>query len=173
MNKVLLLLQWEYRNNTNVNVESQALITKAFANSTGNITKSTYGNNDYIDFAYDYLDRVNSVSYNGTKSFKYDFDGNGNLGYSKDLKTGVSIRYIYDILDRLSKFVDSRGNAIQYTFDTNSNVTKVDETFNTEPWLQAILQTMNMMKTTGQRKVLFTIKRRLLQLMTDSGEWVL
>ena len=123
----------KYGNNTNVNVGAQSLITNTFDNSTGNATKSTYGNNDYVDFAYDSLDRVNSVSYNGTKNFEYEFDGNGNLGYSKDFKTGVSFRYLYDICDRLSKFVDSRGNAIQYTFDKNSNVTKVDESFKTGP----------------------------------------
>ena len=98
---------------------------------TGNVTKSTYGNNDSAVFGYDSLDRVSSVSYNGTKSFEYDFDGNGNLGNSKDLRTGVNFRYLYDILDRLSKFVDSRGNSIQYTFDKSSNVTKVDENFKT------------------------------------------
>ncbi len=77
-------------NNTAVKVGTQPLITNSYEvynsnRNTGKLLDSTYGNTQKVGYDYDSLDRVKALKYSDIIKFKYDYDGNGNLGYKEDL----------------------------------------------------------------------------------------
>lgn len=117
-------------NNTAVKVGTQPLITNSYEvynsnRNTGKLLESTYGNNQKVGSDYDILDRVTALKYGGTIKFKYEYDGNGNLGIKEDLVNGVQYKYNYDLANRLGKVTDNQGNATQYDYDLNNNLSKL------------------------------------------------
>ena len=90
-------------NNTTVKVGNQTLITNTYEQynsnrNTGILMESTYGNTQKVGYDYDILDRVKALKYSDIIKFKYDYDGNGNLGYKEDLVNGVQYKYNYVII---------------------------------------------------------------------------
>lgn len=47
--------------------------------NNGNLDKMTYGNNAYVEYTYDELDRIIGVCYNGIESVVYVYSPNGDV----------------------------------------------------------------------------------------------
>ena len=121
-----------FTSNPAVKVGNQPLITNTYEvynsnRNTGKLLESTYGNNHNVGSNYDILDRVTALKYGGVIKFKYEYDGNGNLGIKEDLVNGVQYNYQYDFANRLSKVTDNQGNVTQYDYDANNNLSKLTE----------------------------------------------
>ena len=90
-----------YGEPTSVKVGSQALITYEY-NSSGNVSKATYGNGDYLDYTYDNYARISEVKINNTTTLA---------------------TYIYNKKSQLTKFTDGKsGETTEYCYDCNGNL---------------------------------------------------
>lgn len=72
-------------------------------NNKGLLSKQTYGNQDYIEFQYDNLDRLVNKSYNGSSTDKvqYFYGSDGNVAQTIDFSTNTRTKYVYDLAGRL------------------------------------------------------------------------
>ena len=72
-------------------------------NNKGLLSKQTYGNQDYIEFEYDNLDRLVNKSYNGSNIDKvqYFYGADGNIARTTDYSTNTDTKYVYDLAGRL------------------------------------------------------------------------
>ena len=72
-------------------------------NNKGLLSKQTYGNQDYIEFQYDNLDRLVNKSYNGSNIDKvqYFYGADGNIARTTDYSTNTDTKYVYDLAGRL------------------------------------------------------------------------
>ena len=106
-------------------VGNKTLITNTYGkydyNQTNNpiqlphmLTKSTYGNGDYVEYDYDKYGRVVAEKVNGETTFTYTYTTSGRLYMTKDVKSGIKYFYFYDELDRL--------NDVQILYTTTSAV---------------------------------------------------
>lgn len=92
-------------------------------NNAGLMSKQTYGNSDYIDFAYDNLDRVTEKRYNGNnnKRVTYAYGNDGKVARTTDYFTNTNTRFTYDLAGRVvsqREFTGtspSRGDLKSYT----------------------------------------------------------
>ena len=112
----------------NVKIGSRSLISHEYTSDANRyLTKSTYGNDDYISYAYDDLGRAESKTYEDGDKIEYAYDNSGNLGEVKDSGSGRTTRYYYDFLDRIGR-VEERGgtysNVTQYTYNAQSLLSK-------------------------------------------------
>ena len=87
----------------------------------GLMTKQTYGNNDYISFAYDSLDRLSEKSYNkedGSSVAKkqYIYGNDGNISVTVDFASNSYTRYNYDLSGRTASIREYSGT------DVSSNI---------------------------------------------------
>lgn len=72
-------------------------------NSSGLMSKQTYGNGDYVEFSYDNLDRQTQKRYNGNNSQRvtYSYGNNGSVAQITDYYTNTNTRFVYDLADRV------------------------------------------------------------------------
>ncbi len=72
-------------------------------NSSGLMSKQTYGNGDYVEFSYDNLDRQTQTRYNGNnnQSVTYSYGNNGSVAQITDHYTNTNTRFVYDLADRV------------------------------------------------------------------------
>ena len=72
-------------------------------NNKGLLSKQTYGNEDFISFGYDNLDRLVNKSYNGSNIDKaqYFYGADGNVAQTIDFSTNTRTKYVYDLAGRL------------------------------------------------------------------------
>ena len=90
-----------YGEPTSVKVGSQALITYEY-NSSGNVSKATYGNGDYLDYTYDDYARITKVKLNNTSTLA---------------------TYVYNKKNQVTKFTDGKsGETTEYCYDCQGNV---------------------------------------------------
>ena len=85
------------------------------------MTKQTYGNKDYISFAYDSLDRLSEKSYNkedGSSVAKkqYLYGNDGNISVTVDFASNSYTRYNYDLSGRTASIREYSGT------DVSSNI---------------------------------------------------
>ena len=85
------------------------------------MTKQTYGNKDYISFAYDSLDRLSEKSYNkedGSSVAKkqYIYGNDGNISVTVDFASNSYTRYNYDLSGRTASIREYSGT------DVSSNI---------------------------------------------------
>ena len=83
----------------------------------GLMTRQTYGNDDYISFAYDSLDRLTEKSYNDRKGNsvakkKYLYGNDGNISLTVDYATNSYTRYNYDLSGRTASVREYSGTDI-------------------------------------------------------------
>ena len=107
---------------------SRTLISHEYSdNADRYLTKSTYGNGNFIAYTYDDLGRAESKTYEDGDKIEYAYDNSGNLGEVKDSGSGRTTRYYYDFLDRIGR-VEERGgtysNVTQYTYNAQSLLSK-------------------------------------------------
>ena len=87
----------------------------------GLMTKQTYGNNDYISFAYDSLDRLAEKSYNDRNNNfvakkQYLYGNDGNISVTVDFASNSYTRYNYDLSGRTASVREYSGT------DVSSNI---------------------------------------------------
>ena len=86
-------------------------------NNKGLLSKQTYGNNDYISFGYDNIDRLIHKSYNGssTDKVRYFYGADGNIARAVDYSTNTDTKYVYDLAGRVVSIRDYRLEDLTYT----------------------------------------------------------
>ncbi|MDE5995083.1 MAG: hypothetical protein K2G60_06185, partial [Oscillospiraceae bacterium] len=119
-----------FGNRLTTKVGSQALMTNTYAANNGLLTKSIYGNGDYVENTYDTYDRVTDIKYNGTQKFIYSYDANGLVSRFTDKYNNKEYTYTYDMLGRLQRTDVSDGSAIINTYDNLNNTTGKQYRFN-------------------------------------------
>lgn len=97
------------------------LVTNQYEANNGNLSKTTYGNNQEISFVYDEFDRISKLE-RMDNDFSYKYDNNGNL--TKLLYGNHLAKYAYDIGNRINRYRYDEFRA-SYDYDSNDNVTDV------------------------------------------------
>ena len=119
-----------FGNVTQTKVGSQVLSTNTYgANNSGELKRVTYGNGDYVDYAYDEYGNMTSISQNGTKNFTWNYDSTGNMYSHEDLVNNQRFLYTYDSTGRLVRQSVLNGSKkriydAEYGYDMNNNVSK-------------------------------------------------
>ena len=96
-----------FGNNMGIDVGNRDLADYTYNSRNGKLTKVTYGNGFVVNYVYDELDRVKSISYNGTVAYQYEYDANGNLCKLIDKTSSRTYQYKYDDQGRLTGFYES------------------------------------------------------------------
>lgn len=98
-----------FGNDLQTKVGSRTLISNTYAKNDYNdsnddfgsvplLTKSTYGNGDYVEYDYDKYGRVVETKHNGVVTYQYKYNASGNLAKLIDVQAdgfrnqGVAIR---------------------------------------------------------------------------------
>ena len=68
-----------YGNITGIKADNVSVISYEYLANNGNLDKMTYGNNAYVEYTYDELDRIIGVCYNGIESVVYVYSPNGDV----------------------------------------------------------------------------------------------
>ncbi len=86
-------------------------------NSKGLLQQQKYGNQDYITFGYDNLDRLINKSYNGSNinRAQYFYGADGNITRTIDYSTNTDTKYVYDLAGRVVSIRDYRLEDLTYT----------------------------------------------------------
>ena len=119
----------EFYQNTEIRVGEQNLSTNVY-DEEGKITKTTYGNGEYIEFVYNDLDQIVEKKYNGVAKVRYRYDKAGKLYEATDLFENVTTRYRYDLTGRILEAKRSDGKILRYTYDNLNRVSKITTTLN-------------------------------------------
>ena len=118
-----------------VSIGSRELIDHTYSNDANRrLTRSDYGNYDYIAYTYDDLGRTSTISYeNKVDAITYTYDNSGNLGIVKDNIAGRETKYFYDFQDRLMRYEEvgsGHSNTVQWGYDDENNLTSQTQTLN-------------------------------------------
>ena len=109
-------------------VGDRTLASYTYAQKNGLLSRMTYGNGDYINYAYDRLGRTTEkeiVSGSSTRKINYVYNGDGQLHSVKDGSTAYG--YTYDTLGRLVGTTLKNGTTLTQQswrqFDDNNRLT--------------------------------------------------
>ena len=100
-------------------------------NSAGLLSKQIYGNNDFISFTYDNLDRLTEKSYNNssTDKVRYHYGTDGRLSQIIDFSTNSRMKYVYDLAGRVVSTREYDGaNLTGINLKSSVNYTYADKT---------------------------------------------
>lgn len=121
---------WEYQyynftyndwgQRTTIKVGNQTLSTNVYEQKGGNLTRTTFGNEQYADYFYDEFDRLTGVNYNNGRYIHYYYNAEGavaKIAYGDGTTPKGSYEFERDSLGRLirSAEYDGGGNLIQRT----------------------------------------------------------
>ena len=84
-----------YGNITGIKADNVSVISYEYLSNNGNLDKMTYGNNAYVEYTYDELDRIIGVCYNGIESAVYVYSPNGQVATVEDKVNGLTYAYYY------------------------------------------------------------------------------
>lgn len=120
---------------SSVKVGSRTLISHTYSNDANRwLTRSDYGNGDYITYSYDGMGRISGTGYEDNASaIGYTYDNNGNLGILTDGITGRKTKYAYDFQDRLMRYEETgsgHSNTVQWGYDDKNNLSSQTQTLN-------------------------------------------
>ncbi len=107
---------------TAVKVGTQNLAMYDYEANNGNLTRTTYGNGDYIEPVYDEYDRQIGIKYNGVLKYRWYYGADGRIGLEKDLENGITWRYLYDKSGNITYLAGSNGEIITNTYDTTGKL---------------------------------------------------
>lgn len=96
-----------FGNNTGIDVGDRDLADYTYNSRNGKLSKITYGNGFVVNYVYDELDRIQSIKYNNTVAYQYEYDANGNLCKLIDKTGNRTYQYKYDDQGRLTGFYES------------------------------------------------------------------
>ena len=100
-------------------------------NSAGLLSKQIYGNDDFISFTYDNLDRLTEKSYNNSNTDKvqYHYGTDGRLSQIIDFSTNSRMKYVYDLAGRVVSTREYDGaNLTGINLKSSVNYTYADKT---------------------------------------------
>ena len=120
---------------SSVNIGSRTLISHTYSNDANRwLTRSDYGNGDYISYSYDDLGRTSGIGYeNKVNAIGYTYDNNGNLGLMTDNISGRRTKYLYDFQDRLMRYEETgsgHSNIVQWGYDDKNNLSSQTQILN-------------------------------------------
>lgn len=120
---------------SSVKVGSRALISHTYSNDANRwLTRSDYGNGDYITYSYDGMGRLSGTGYeDNANAIGYTYDNNGNLGILTDGITGRKTKYAYDFQNRLMRYEETgsgHSNTVQWGYDDKNNLSSQSQTLN-------------------------------------------
>ena len=118
-----------------VKIGSRALISHTYSDDSSHwLTRSDYGNGDYITYSYDRYGRTSAIGYeDNAEAVKYTYDNNGNLGIVDDNVCGRKTKYLYDFQDRLMGYEENsvdHSNTVQWGYDDKNNLSSQTQTLN-------------------------------------------
>ena len=118
-----------------VKIGSRALISHTYSDDSSHwLTRSDYGNGDYITYSYDRYGRTSAIGYeDNAEAVKYTYDNNGNLGVLTDNISGRKTKYAYDFQDRLMRYEEAGSNysnTVQWGYDDKNNLSSQTQTLN-------------------------------------------
>ena len=118
-----------------VKIGSRALISHTYSDDSSHwLTRSDYGNGDYITYSYDRYGRTSAIGYeDNAEAVKYTYDNNGNLGILTDNISGRKTKYAYDFQDRLMRYEEAGSNysnTVQWGYDDKNNLSSQTQTLN-------------------------------------------
>ena len=117
-----------------VNIGDRTLISHEYSGDSNRyLTKSTYGNNDFISYTYDNYGRTTGKTYEDGDKISYAYDNNGNLGLVTDSASGRTTKYLYDFQDRLSRYEETGtgySSSVEWSYDTKNNLASQSHTLN-------------------------------------------
>lgn len=118
-----------------VKIGSRALISHTYSDDSSHwLTRSDYGNGDYITYSYDRYGRTSAIGYeDNAEAVKYTYDNNGNLGIVDDNVCGRKTKYLYDFQDRLMDYEENsvdHSNTVQWGYDDKNNLSSQTQTLN-------------------------------------------
>lgn len=117
-----------YNQRTQNKIGNQILSTFTFGSNNGLLQKITYGNGQYVSYAYNDFGDVSTVSYNGTAAYKWSNNRQGALTRAQDLINKIQYDNDYDYSGRLVRqSAVSTANsaslyALEFGYDENNNV---------------------------------------------------
>ena len=116
-----------------VKIGSRALISHTYSDDSSHwLTRSDYGNGDYITYSYDRYGRTSAIGYeDNAEAVKYTYDNNGNLGILTDNISGRKTKYAYDFQDRLMRYEETGSNysnTVQWGYDDKNNLSSQTQT---------------------------------------------
>ena len=125
----------KFNNRTTTAVGNRVLSTNTYDSNNGNLLQMTYGNGDYVTYAYNRFGTLETISYDGTEVVRNFTDSAGNVIRTQDYLTNLEHRVTYDSTGRLiSKDIldlsvgigtssDRWLRSLEYDFDLNNNLT--------------------------------------------------
>ncbi len=110
------------------------LMTNTYGAGNGLLNKSTYGNDDYVNYVYDSLGRTTRVNKNGSNAYYWRYNANGDTAMHADYLSDRVYYYTYDSLGRIVAETEKTQGADEYRFsnnyayDASNNLTKLVNT---------------------------------------------
>ena len=120
---------------SSVKIGQRTLVNHTYSKDANHwLTRSDYGNGDYVTYDYDTFGRLVGTGYeDNADAVSYAYDNNGNLGLRLDNLSGRSTKYFYDFQDRLMRYEetgDGYSNTVQWGYDDKNNLSSQTQTLN-------------------------------------------
>ena len=93
----------------------------------------TYGNQDFVRYAYDSYGRLTGQTYEDGSTVTYAYDNTGALAPVPDSASGIKTTYYYDLTDRLIQYAETgtgHSHAVGYVYDRENKLTSLTEKIN-------------------------------------------
>jgi len=93
---------------SNVKVGNRTLISHTYSDDNNRyLTRSDYGNGDYVTYSYDDYGRITLIGYeNKLGALGYVYDNDGNVGVMYDYVTHTYIKNYYDMQGRMTGYFE-------------------------------------------------------------------
>jgi len=123
-------------------VGNRTLSTNVYGTNTNQVTKSTYGNGDYIDYTYSVFGGVVNQKINNSTAYTWNYNTSGIISTHNDLINNLNYAYEYDSIGRLVRqnAYNSETSALtyssQYGYDMKNNVNRFVNIANNVPIIQ-------------------------------------
>ncbi len=110
------------------------LMTNTYGSGNRLLTKSTYGNGDYVNYVYDDLGRTVKIKKNGSDAYSWRYNASGDTAMHTDYVNDRVYYYTYDSLGRIvaetekTQGGDEYRFANNYVYDATNNLTKLTNT---------------------------------------------
>ena len=135
----------DMENLSSIQVGSRTLVTNTYNSSdrSFDLTRATYGNSQWVQYAYDNQHRIIGIQYNndsGNNRFSIMYNNAGNIGTLTDTVNKLFTKYIYDTGNNRHSVQETGINGRSYThsytwgFDSDRNVTSFLEFLNGSSW---------------------------------------